>query len=125
MLDVLFSGLGSVVRSMVQVTLGGMSVVGRYFMVAGFVMLCSLAMVASRMFVVFGCFMMMFCRLLGHVSSLEFGAGLAPGSLRPRWLRRCQKIVNGRICNVEKGGGKRGWAHVGDRKKNGKALRRA
>jgi hypothetical protein len=96
MLDVLLCRLRSVVGSMVQMTLGGMRVMGRYFMVAGFVMLCGFAMMASCMFVVFGRLVMMFCRLLGHVSSLEFGAGLAPGRLRPRWLRRRQKTVNGR-----------------------------
>jgi len=45
-------------------------------MVAGFVMLCGLTMMASSMFVVFGCLEMMFCSLFGHVSSLEFGPEL-------------------------------------------------
>jgi hypothetical protein len=73
MLDVLLRRLGSMVRCMMQVSLGGMSVMRRRFVVAGFVMLCGLGMMTSRIFVVFGCLLMMFCRLLGHMSSLELG----------------------------------------------------
>lgn len=85
MLDVLLGRLGSVVRSMVQVTLSGMSVMGRHFMVAGFVILCGFAMMASCMFVVFGCLVMMFCRLLGHVSSLEIGLDWQRVDCAPNW----------------------------------------
>jgi hypothetical protein len=73
MLDVLLCRLGSVVRGMVKVALSGMSVMGRHFVIACFVMLCGFAMMASCMFVVFGRLVMMFCRLLGHVSSVEIG----------------------------------------------------
>jgi hypothetical protein len=56
-------------RGMVQVTLRGVRVMGRLMMVAGFVLRCGFAMVPSRVLMMFCCFVMMFCRLLGHRSS--------------------------------------------------------
>ena len=73
MLDVLLGGLGGVVHGVVQMALGSVGVVGGYFMVAGFVVLGGFAMMPGGVFVVFGCSEMMFCGLLGHVSSIEFG----------------------------------------------------
>jgi len=75
MLRVLLCRLCGMVTRVVPVTLGGVSVVGRRLVITGFVMPGGLAMVASCMFVVLGCLIMMFCRLLGHVSSLEIGPG--------------------------------------------------
>ena len=54
------------VCSVVQVSLRGVRVVGRYFVVASFVMRRGFAMMTSRVFVMFRCLVMMFCRLLGH-----------------------------------------------------------
>ena len=73
MLDVLLGGLGGVVHGVVQMALGSVGVVGGYFMVAGFVVLGGFAMMPGGVFVVFGCSEMMFCGLLGHVSSIELG----------------------------------------------------
>jgi hypothetical protein len=69
MLSVLFCRFRGVMRGMVQVTLRGVRVVGRHFVVAGFVMRRRFAMVPSRVFVMFCRFVMMLCRLLGHESS--------------------------------------------------------
>jgi hypothetical protein len=69
MLRVLFCRFRGVMRGMVQVTLRGVRVVGRHFVVAGFVMRRRFAMVPSRVFVMFCRFVMMLCRLLGHESS--------------------------------------------------------
>ena len=52
---------------------GSVGVMGGYFMVAGFVVLGGFAMMPGGVFVVFGCSEMMFCGLLGHVSSIELG----------------------------------------------------
>jgi hypothetical protein len=69
MLDVLFGRFRSVMRGMVQVTLRGVRVVGRHFVISGFVMRRRFAMVPSRVFVMFCRLVMMLCRLLGHDSS--------------------------------------------------------
>jgi hypothetical protein len=70
MLHVLLGSLDGVVRGVVQVALGGVSVVRGHFMVAGFVVLGGFAMMPSGVFVVFGCLGMMLCGLFGHVFSL-------------------------------------------------------
>jgi hypothetical protein len=67
--SVLLCRFRSVMRGVVQVPLSGMRMMRRRFVVAGFVMRGRLAMVSGRMVVMFGCSMMMFCRLLGHESS--------------------------------------------------------
>jgi len=110
MLDVLLGGLGGVMRGVVQMSLGGVGVVGGQFMVAGFVVLGGFAMMASGVVVVFGCLVMMFCGLLGHESSLEFGPGLARCRLRPPWLTMRQRTVNDQTRGVEKSGEERGLA---------------
>jgi hypothetical protein len=61
--------LGSVLRSMVQVPLGAVCMVGRQLMVSGFVMRSGFAMVPSRVIVMFCRLVVVFCRLLGHESS--------------------------------------------------------
>jgi hypothetical protein len=53
----------------VRVALRRVRVVGRLVMVARFVVRRGFAMVPSRVFVMFCCFVMMFCCLLGHKSS--------------------------------------------------------
>jgi hypothetical protein len=69
MLDVQLGGLRGVMRGMVNMALRGVRVVRRRFMVVSFVMYCGFAMVTSRMLMMFGRFVVMFCRLLGHESS--------------------------------------------------------
>jgi hypothetical protein len=101
MLDVLLGSLGGVMRRVVQMSLGGVGVVGGHCMVAGFVVLGGFAMMPSGVFVVFGCFVMMFCGLLGHESSLEFGPGLARCRLRPPSLTKRQRIVNDQTDGVK------------------------
>jgi hypothetical protein len=81
MLSMLLCSLCSVVSSVVQMTLGGVGVVGRRLVVASFVMLGRLTVMASCMFVMFGRLLMMFCRLFGHVSSSEIG------QIGPGWQR--------------------------------------
>jgi hypothetical protein len=51
-------------------SLRGVRVVGRRFVIARFVVLGGFAVVPGRVFVVFGRFLMVLCRLLGHASSL-------------------------------------------------------
>jgi hypothetical protein len=72
MLDVQLGRLRRMVRGVVLVALGSVSVVRGCFVVAGFVVPRSLAMMSSCVLVVFGCLVMVFCRLFGHLSSLEF-----------------------------------------------------
>jgi hypothetical protein len=69
MLDVQLGRLRGVMRGMVQMALRGVRVVRRRFMVVSFVMCRRFAMVPSRMVMMFGRFVVMFCRLLGHESS--------------------------------------------------------
>jgi hypothetical protein len=69
MLYVRLSRFGSVMRSVMQVSLGSVCVMGCYFVVSRFVVPRGFAMVSSRVFVMFGCLMMMFRCLLGHFSS--------------------------------------------------------
>jgi len=69
MLNVLLGRLRSVMRSMVQVPLCGMRVVGCSLMISGFVMRRGFAMMPGRVLMMFCCFVVMFCRFLGHESS--------------------------------------------------------
>jgi hypothetical protein len=69
MLDVQLGCFRCVMRGMVQMALRGVGVVRCRFMVVSFVMCCRFAMVPSRMVMMFGRFVVMFCRLLGHESS--------------------------------------------------------
>jgi len=66
-----FGGFGGVVSGMVMVAIGGMSVVRREMMVTGFVVARGFAMVACRVLVVLGCFVMMLGCLLRHGCLLE------------------------------------------------------
>jgi hypothetical protein len=70
-----FCRFRSVMCSVVRVPVGCVSVMRGGFVVAAFVVPGGLTMMSSRVFVVFGCFMMMFCRFFGHLSSLRFGPG--------------------------------------------------
>ena len=70
MLNVQLGRLCRVMRGMVQMALRSVRVVGRCFMIVSFVMYCGFAMVPSRVVMMFGRFVVMFCRLLGHESSL-------------------------------------------------------
>lgn len=78
MLGVLLCRFRRVMRSMVEVTLRRMRVVRCHFVVAFFVVRRCFAVVARRVFVMFRCFVVMFCRLLRHrSSSFHCSAGLA------------------------------------------------
>lgn len=72
MLSVQLCRLSGVVRSVMQVSLGGMRVMSRLFVVSRFVMFRGFAMMPGRVVVMLGCSVMVFCRLLGHVPSSEF-----------------------------------------------------
>jgi hypothetical protein len=69
MLNVQLGRLRCVMRGMVQMALRGVRVVRSRFMIVSFMMCCRVAMVPSRMVMMFGRFVVMFCRLLGHESS--------------------------------------------------------
>ncbi len=73
MFDVLLGRFRGVMRSVMEVALSRVGVVRRGLVIAGFVMFGGLAMMSSGVLVVLGCLGMMFCCLLGHVSS--FGRG--------------------------------------------------
>jgi hypothetical protein len=66
-----------------QVSLGSVSVMGRSFVVTGFVVPGCLAVMSRRVLVVLGRAEMVFCRLFRHASCLRFASGLAAGRLRP------------------------------------------
>jgi hypothetical protein len=74
MLDVLLGRLNRVVRGVMKVALCGVSVMRCHFVVVGRVMCCGLAMMTRCVLVVFGCFLMMLCGLLGHESSCQSGS---------------------------------------------------
>jgi hypothetical protein len=75
MFDVQLCGLGGVMCGVVQVPLGRVRVMGGQFVGSRFVMLCGFAMMAGRVVVVLGCFVMMLRCLVGHVPSSRFGLG--------------------------------------------------
>jgi hypothetical protein len=79
MLHVQLGGFRSMVRRVVNMALGGVSVVRRRFVVTGFVMRRRFPMMARRLFMVFRRKGVMLCRLFGHASSLDLGAGLGQG----------------------------------------------
>ncbi len=62
-LDVCFCCFCCVMRCVVQVPLGGVRVMRRRQVIAGLMMFGSFAMMPSRVFVVFSCLVMVFCRL--------------------------------------------------------------
>jgi hypothetical protein len=64
MLDVGFRCLFGVVSRVVEMALGAMGVVCRQFGVARLIVLRNFAVMASRVLVMFGCLLMMLCRLL-------------------------------------------------------------
>jgi len=76
MLDVQLRRFRRMVRGVMKMALGGVRVVSCRLMIACFVVRCRLAVMTRCVFMVFGCEIMVLCRLLGHVSSLRFGAGL-------------------------------------------------
>src|SRR5580658_1918109 len=63
-------------RCVVQVPLRGVRVMRRRQVIAGLVMFGGFAMMPRRVFVVFSCLVMVFCRLFGHGPSLDSGFGL-------------------------------------------------
>jgi hypothetical protein len=78
MLDMLLRRFRRVMRRMVEVTLSGVRVVRRHFVIALFVVRRRLAMMTRRVFVMFRCFVVMLCRLFRHrSSSFRCSAGLA------------------------------------------------
>jgi len=83
MLDVVLCRFRSMMCRVLRVTLSGVRVVRRRFVIAFFVVRRRFAMMACRVFVVFRCFMMMLCRLLRHSSS-SFHCFASPDSIRPR-----------------------------------------
>ncbi len=64
MVDVGFRCLFGVVRRVVEMPLSGMGVLCRRFVVARLIVLRSFAVMPSRALVIFGCLVMMPCRLL-------------------------------------------------------------
>jgi hypothetical protein len=68
-LDVVFGRFRSVMRGVIHVAFRSVRMVSRRFVVARFMMRCGLAMMPSRVLMMFGCFLMMHCRFLGHTSS--------------------------------------------------------
>ncbi len=78
MFDMVLCRFGRVMRGMVQMTLRGVRVVCRRFVITLFVVSRCFAVMARRVFVMFRCFVMMLCRLLRHrSSSFCCSAGLA------------------------------------------------
>jgi hypothetical protein len=73
MLDVQLGRLRGMMRGVVLVALGTVGVVRGCFVVAGLVLLGGLAVMSRCVLVVFGCLVMVFYRLFGHLSSLDFG----------------------------------------------------
>ena len=65
-----FGGFARVVRSVKQVSVGDVGVMGRRFVVSRFVMSSSLAMMTCGMLVVFGGLFVMLNGVLGHDSLL-------------------------------------------------------
>ena len=77
-LDVLLRRFRSMMRCMMEVTLSGVRVVRRHFVVAFFVVRRRFAVMTRCVFVMFRCLVMMLCRLLRHrSSSFRCSAGLA------------------------------------------------
>jgi hypothetical protein len=78
MFDVQLRRFRSMMRCMMEVTLRGVRVVRRHFVVACFVVSRCFAVVTRRVFVMFRCLVVMFCCLLRHrSSSFHCSAGLA------------------------------------------------
>ena len=71
MLHMQFRCFRSVVRHMVQMSLGGVSVVCGSFVVPCFVVPRGFTMMPGRVFVVLGCVPMVFRCLFGHFPSLS------------------------------------------------------
>jgi hypothetical protein len=69
MFDVQLRRFRSMMRCMMEVTLRGVRVVRRHFVVAFFVVCRRFAVMTRRVFVMFRCRVMMLCRLLRHRSS--------------------------------------------------------
>ena len=59
-----FGGLRRVIPRVMQMSLSGVRVMGRCFVVSRFVVFCSFAMMPRRVFVVLGRLSVMLCRLL-------------------------------------------------------------
>jgi hypothetical protein len=69
MLDMLLRRFRRVMRRMVEVTLSGVRVMRRHLVIALFVVRRRFAVMTRRVFVMFRCLVVMFCRLLRHRSS--------------------------------------------------------
>jgi hypothetical protein len=80
MFGVGFCSLCRMVRCVVQMTLCGMAVVRRRLVIVSLVMRCRFTVMPRRVFMVFRCFVMVLCRLLGHCFLLmnACGDGAAP-----------------------------------------------
>jgi len=70
-LGVKFGCFGGVMHSVLMMAIGGVGMMRGEMMIAGFVMARGFAMMTGRVFVMFGCFVMMLGCLLGHRSSLK------------------------------------------------------
>jgi len=94
-LGVGFGCFGCVMGCVMQMPLGCVCVVGGRLVIAFLVVSGGLAMMASRMLMVLGCFVMAFCRLLGH--SVLFPAiafRIAWWQTNGRLLTLCKPGVN-------------------------------
>jgi hypothetical protein len=69
MFSVGLCSFGGVMRGVMKVPLCRMGMMGCCFIASGFVVLCSFAMMAGCVVMVFGSFVVMFGSLLGHLSS--------------------------------------------------------
>jgi hypothetical protein len=76
--DVKLGGFGGVMGGVMMMAMSGVGVMRGEMMIAGFVVACGFAMMAGRVFVMLGCFVMMFGCLLGHFVLLDvWGIGRA------------------------------------------------
>ena len=85
---------GGVMRRVMQVTMGGMRMMSRRLVIAGFMMLSCFAMVAGRVFMMLSRLMMMLCRLCGHVPLLCIGDQCGRTEATGCLLMQCYSRVN-------------------------------
>jgi hypothetical protein len=93
-LGVGFSCFGRVMGGVMQMPLGGVSVVRGRFVIAFLMVPGGLAMMASRVLVVFSCIVMMFCRLFGHSVLPAIAFWIARRQTNRRLLMLCEPGVN-------------------------------
>jgi hypothetical protein len=65
-LDVMLGSFGRMVRGMRMMTVRGVSVVTRFFVISSFVVLGSFSVVAGGVLVMLSSLMMMLCGFVGH-----------------------------------------------------------